>query len=415
LGLATLPAKKIFGIEEILESEREKVERILKQGLWENYCAYVGDKITIFDGTKLPWRTPFGEWGERKSSNWSQTVVFGNKGRGDQLRKVAEEVLGTNPPDDFKELWRVTNEAISQRVPILVSFNMPKALFEINKNPPYRSRENFISRYPFASLEGGYKIAVFISPEDYQEKSREEILWEKVVYPYLYCVGNRKLPFRKEVGQGTVGIDCSCFVYYSLERAVKNLGGKLQEMIINDNPGMKVPQGVGVWFYKPYPSRSFRCSEKIADLRPGQIILFGNSRREMSHSAVIYDVLFDVDSLRLPFLFPQIDFRDLDLSRINERVAVVVYMQSTDWVKNRGVNMQCFIYPMSKVLGGATIKDNSGQASALRSPAFEGETLKGTTQLWRIQNYGGMVVVLKAVKEIVEKQVGKGYYPLYSG
>jgi len=359
-------------------------------------------QITLFNGRRLPWQTPFAEVGERSSSNWEQRVVWGGKGKGAKLHQLAQEVVGPKATFQFRQLVKQTERAVRQKTPAMIRFDLPTATCRFFSSPPFSSQTEFIQKYPGKE----WQIYTWIDPSWPLEKT----LWEQVVYPYLYCIGNRQI----ECSGGSIGVDCSGFVCQTLIKIAEAWGENLPQRL----PIFRQPWRVGTWLYNPYNPRSrytLPCSEKIKDLRPGEIILFKNSRRRISHSAIINEVLFNIPLKRIPLLFPQVNLDTLPTG-LRGKVAVVSYCQSTDWVDQRGVNQQIVVFPMSAVKQGATLKDPQGWWSARRSPAFPGEYLDlvGPTQGQRLQTYGGVVVVLREIKEIVESSINSNYYPTLS-
>jgi hypothetical protein len=111
---------------------------------------------------------------------------------------------------------------------------------------------------------------------------------EADVYNYLYCVG-------------WAGMDCSGFVWHVLSSIARHRGLDLDRALgrfLGAPRGAEVSYYAGTWFYGSKSSQILPVEDRIANLRPGDILLFRSADGTMAHSAVIQSVDFSRGVIR---------------------------------------------------------------------------------------------------------------------
>jgi hypothetical protein len=160
---------------------------------------------------------------------------------------------------------------------------------------------------------------------------------ETDVYNYLYCVG-------------WTGIDCSGFVWHILSSIARHRGldlGRALGRALGAPRGADPSYYAGTWFFGSRSSQIIPVEDRIANLRPGDILLFRSADGIIAHSAIIQSV---------------------DFSR-----GVIRYLQSTDEapLAERGVH-DSFIH-FDPAAPRTSLKDASLRWTQSRYAPFPGE------------------------------------------
>ena len=192
------------------------------------------------------------------------------------------------------------------------------------------------------------------------------------IYNYLYCVGS-------------VGMDCSGFIYYIQKSIARSLGVDLDRKLarLMKVPSEMVPQFVGFWPFDPCNDQSERVEDVVANLRPGDIFLFRGHGGKFRHSAVIQSI-------------------DLDKG-------VIRYVQCTDWApqEERGVH-ESFIY-FDANNPEVSLQDSSVRWTQRVFPTFIGEPSlkywKDDGDRYRTEWPTGqsLIVRLNLIKHLIEE------------
>jgi hypothetical protein len=195
---------------------------------------------------------------------------------------------------------------------------------------------------------------------------------ETDVYNYLYCVG-------------LAGMDCSGFVWHVLSYLAKAGGldlGRSLSRALGVRGGDDPSRYAGTAFYNSRSSQILAVDDKIANLCPGDILLFRGYDGEMSHSAVIQSV---------------------DL-----RSGVVRYLQCTDEapLAERGVH-ESFIYfdPANPQVSLGSSSLNWTQKRYAPFPGEKESPFSDDGERYRAFSSlgGGRVVRLRPLAPVVEK------------
>jgi hypothetical protein len=194
---------------------------------------------------------------------------------------------------------------------------------------------------------------------------------ESDVYNYLYCVGR-------------IGVDCSGFVWNTLVYAASRGGLDLARVVGPSITGGKYSAADLAWYagtslYNSSNPNIISVDDKIANLRPADIILFRGPDGNMTHSAIIQSVDFEKGIIR--------------------------YLQSTDIAlqDERGVH-ESFVH-FDPRHPGISLRDSSLVWLNKRQPAFLGEvqeTYPDDGKRYRAypEFGGGRVVRLRAMSQL---------------
>ena len=313
-------------------------------------------------GNPLILRIPFAQHRERRGGDgFEHPIVFGGKG---EPRELWPRILTLLESSEFAAYTRGLLEA----GPKAIAFDLQHRSFRISWD---RDLVEQLRHGPYP----GTPTLVFVLKEDREVSSVD-------VYNYLYCVGS-------------VGVDCSGFVYHLQKAVARALGADLDAELGSSLqvPPQSVPQLAGLWLFDPDSGHAEGGSSAIEDLRPGDVFLFRGWVRQRGlyfrHSAVI---------------------QSIDLRR-----GLIRYLQCTDWAPpgQRGVHESWIRfdpgYP-ARELGHPSV-----QWSQQVQPAFAGES---SVPYWRndgeryraFPEAGGTLIVrLRLVKELV-KHLDPGYY-----
>ncbi|MDR0451044.1 MAG: peptidoglycan endopeptidase [Treponema sp.] len=225
-------------------------------------------KTRILDGKVMNLRMPFAQNNERDALS-EQGWEFLGRGKAEpgELWPVIEALLDS---EDFREYTRSLNKGREQ----VIIFDIPSQrwagsgdLFDIArmKAGAYRG----LPHRPYVLVKG-------------------RGLEETDVYNYLYCVGH-------------TGMDCSGFVWHALSYVARAGGldlGRALAGTLGVKRGDQPSWYAGTAFYNSKSSQIIPVEDEIANLRPGDIILFRGRNGEMSHSALIQSVNFSSGAIR---------------------------------------------------------------------------------------------------------------------
>jgi hypothetical protein len=305
-------------------------------------------------------RIPFGESGERfEAGIFEQRIAFGGK---EGPRKIWEKIGSLLASGDFRNYADALTEPGEKAILLYIDTGSWAA----SRDPEELNRLTGVP-YPGTPTQ----ICVVKDGPDIRVED---------IYNYLYCVGS-------------VGMDCSGFVYFVEKEIACSLGADLDRIIgsfLGTKAGM-VPQIMGLWYFDPANGHADSVEDAISNLRPGDILLFRGHRGEFRHSAVIQSI-------------------DLDQG-------VIRYIQCTDWAPQpeRGVHESTIYFDPDN--SAVSLRDPSVRWTQRVLPTFEGEP---GLRYWR--NDGdryrtewptghSLVVRLKPIERIVEEADPTFYEP----
>lgn len=158
------------------------------------------------------------------------------------------------------------------------------------------------------------------------------------VYNYLYSVGR-------------LGMDCSGFVWHVLNTVARRGGLDLSKALMRP---LRAPRSsasslyFGTWFFSTKTRELIEVEDRIANLRPLDIILFRGEEGDFVHSMIIQS--------------------------IDRKNGVIRYLQSTDEapLEERGVHESTLNFDPNKPQ--TSLKDPSLRWNQRRNPPFEGES-----------------------------------------
>jgi hypothetical protein len=217
-------------------------------------------RTRILDGKVMTIRMPFAQNDERdKLTDQGWEFLEGGKGDPEFLWRAIDAVLGS---DDFQAYTRTLGDGREQVI-----------IFDIPGQSWASSRDLFdIARMKAGAYRGlPHRPFVLVNGRGIEETD---------VYNYLYCVG-------------LAGMDCSGFVWHVLSHLARAGGldlGRSLSRTLGVRDGKAPSRYAGTAFYNSKSSQIIPVDDKIALLRPGDILLFRGYDGEMSHSAVIQSV-----------------------------------------------------------------------------------------------------------------------------
>ncbi|MFZ4614843.1 MAG: peptidoglycan endopeptidase [Rectinemataceae bacterium] len=200
------------------------------------------------------------------------------------------------------------------------------------------------------------------------------------VYDYLFAVGG-------------LGMDCSGFVWHSLNAVARAGGLDLPRALGRQSGGSRIYYAapyIGTWFFTPKNKAFELVDEKIANLRPADIIVFRDREGKPVHSSVIQS--------------------------IDRKAGLIRYLQSTDEAPRdlRGVHESFIEFPPDNPQ--LRLGDPEVLWGQLRESAFAGEPSSAFTddgtrfRAWTNEGVykgtkrgGGFVVRLKALAPAIKK------------
>jgi hypothetical protein len=225
-------------------------------------------KTRILDGKVMNLRMPFAQDNERDALS-EQDWQFLGRGKAEpgELWPVIEGLLDS---ENFREYTRTLMDG---REKVIV--------FDIPSQSWTSSRDLFdIARMKAGAYRGlPHRPYVLVSGRGLEEAD---------VYNYLYCVGH-------------TGMDCSGFVWHVLSYVARAGGldlGKALAGTLGVRRGDQPSWYAGTAFYNSRSSQIIPVKDEIANLRPGDILLFRGYDGEMAHSAVIQSVNFSTGTIR---------------------------------------------------------------------------------------------------------------------
>jgi cell wall-associated NlpC family hydrolase len=259
----------------------------------------------------------------------------------------------------------ISTEDFSRYVETLADGREKVIIFEIPTRTWTASRDLFdIARMKAGAYHGlPHRPYVLVSGRGIEETD---------VYNYLYCVG-------------WVGMDCSGFVWHVLSYMAQAGGVNLGQVL---RGSMGVPRGgnpswyAGTSFYNSGSREIIPVQDTIADLKPGDILLFRGMDGNMVHSAIIQSV--------------------------NLTGGVIRYLQSTDEapLTERGAHESYITFDPEHP--EMSLKDPAIQWNQKRYSPFPGEQappFSDDGERYRAfpEHGGGRVVRLRALAGPIEK------------
>ena len=310
LPVASRP-RPALGLPDRALPPSEKVVSAVLESAVDRYL-----RETRLGNVDLTLRIPFAENGERKDGNgYSQSVLGGGKAEAAELWARIDEIVAG---EDF----RAYAAAIAEPGPLVLEFDLPAASWGPSAEPGLVAALRR-GDYP------GTRTRIFVLAEG-------DELDAASVYDYLYCVGG-------------IGLDCSGFVY-GVERCLArfldlDLDGSLAASYGRTKD--EWPLWSGIWLFTPRTGPATRVDDRIADLRPGDIILFRGRGGGFRHSAVIVS--------------------------IDRRAGILRYAQCTDWapLALRGVHRSVVRFDPGDSAARLGDKDTVWEQGI--QPAFSGE------------------------------------------
>jgi hypothetical protein len=290
-------------------------------------------------------RMPFGMNGEREGTpGYTQEFALGGKGTPEQLWPLIDAVLSSDP---FRAYVTRLQEPREQAV----IFDLERRSYTVSYDPRLLG---LLEMGPYPGTETRVHVLRFggtVSETD--------------VYNYLYAVAG-------------LGVDCAGFVY-DVEKAVMLVYGVDADRELGRAWGVtsaRTAQYVGLSFLDPRGRYTQVTSERIEDLRPGDVILFRGSDGMFKHSAVIQSIDLENGAIR--------------------------YVQSTDWAPadERGVHESVIRFQDPQ----ATLRDPTLKWLQQVRPPFRGEVEPrywrndGHRFFWYPKDQGSVVVRLRLLE-----------------
>lgn len=337
----------------VLASEqrtKSQVELALERTIDEAYGGCFRD--FEIKGERFSLRIPFGENGERaEEAVFAQQILFGGKAEPHAIWEKIDSLLASGDFQDYADALAEPGEkAILFYIETgsWVASSDPEELNRLIGGPyPGTRTEIWVIRH-----EPGIRV------ED--------------IYNYLYCIGS-------------VGMDCSGFVYYIQKCLARSLGADLDRIagrVLRTPVGM-VPQIMGLWYFDPANGHAETVEDFVFNLRPGDIFLFRGRKGEFRHSAVI---------------------QSIDLGN-----GIIRYVQCTDWAPQpeRGVHESFIFFDPSNP--EVSLHDPSVMWTQRVFPTFLGEPglqyWKDDGDRYRTEWPTGqsLVVRLKPIERLIEE------------
>jgi hypothetical protein len=297
-------------------------------------------------------RIPFGENGERVETGvFEQQIAFGGKAG---PREIWPRVASLLASYDFQEYA----DALAEPGEKVVILYIDTGSWAASGDPEELNR---LTAAPYPGTRT--QICVVKGGSELREED---------IYNYLYCVGS-------------VGMDCSGFVYFIQESIARALGADLDQVIGGELriPAGMVARAVGLWYFDPASGHADNVDDLVSNLRPGDILLFRGRGGEFRHSAVIQS--------------------------IDRGDGVIRYVQCTDWAPRpeRGVHDSSIYFDPENP--DVSLRDPSVRWTQRVLPTFEGEP---GLRYWR--NDGdryrtewptghSLVVRLKPIERLIEE------------
>ena len=286
LPLLSLSAADVNHLATFADPSRlwgDGIERVIEEAFRSHF------RTRIIGGRVMNIRMPFAMNNERSMLlDTRLDVVGGGKGNPDALWPVIENLLDS---EDFARYVQALSNGREQVI-----------IFDLQHRTWESSRDFMLIARMRAGIYPGlpHRPHVLVSGNGVSEAD---------VYNYLYSVGR-------------IGVDCSGFVWNVLAYVARRGGVDLGRLL---GPSMGVPRGrdpawyAGTVFFNSRNPNIIPVENRIAGLRPADVILFRGPDGQMSHSAII---------------------QSIDFTR-----GVIRYLQSTDMAtqEERGVH-ESFVY-----------------------------------------------------------------------
>jgi hypothetical protein len=306
----------------------------------------------IIDGRVFTLHLPFAENNERPDTSGGKIPVTGG-GKADPA-ELWDLISGMIESEDFHSYVAALSDGREK----VVLFDLPARRWSVDTG-----------WYAIQEMKSGAYLGQAHQPAIL---SRGRGITPPDIYNYLY-------------GMGRTGIDCAGFVWYVLKSVAKSGGLDLDRALARylgaPTPSLS-PLYVGSWFFDPRNRNLERISDKVSNLRPGDVIMFRGEDGTTAHTAVIQSV-------------------DLARGRIR-------YLQSTDVAAqdDRGVHESFITFDPARP--DISLKDPSVVWHQRRSAPFTGES--GTEFYSDGDRYrafpqfgGGAVVRLRLLARLQEK------------
>ncbi|MCL2211793.1 MAG: peptidoglycan endopeptidase [Treponema sp.] len=238
------------------------IERVIE----EAYRQCIRTKF--IDGRVMNIRLPFAMNNDRDLMLERKIIIPGDgKGNPELLWPIIEDILKT---DDFNDYIKALSSGREKAV-----------IFDMLERTWTMSSDLFIvARLRTGSYSGlPHRPYILTSGRGAQDSD---------VYNYIYCVGS-------------VGLDCSGFVWHVLSYAARQGGFDLGRALM---PVLGVPRGadpsayVGTAFFNSRNPQIIQLTDEIRNLRPLDIMLFRDVDGMIVHSAVIQSIDFTKGVLR---------------------------------------------------------------------------------------------------------------------
>lgn len=341
--------ERLAALADVAETWGRGVEASIERAYRECFRTFViGNRI-------LTLRLPFAQNDERSELAESELPVSGGgKASPRELWESIGAILGS---EDFGSYL----QALSDGREKLVHFDLASRSWSASEE------RRAIERTRSGSYQGLPHRPAVLSPG---RGARPED-----VYNYLYCVGG-------------IGIDCSGFVWHVLSSVAREGSLDLARAYAGKGGAAGLPRGarpelyVGTLFFDPRSGRTRALSGAIAELLPGDILLFRGEDGSFIHSAVIQSI-----------------------DRTEGRIR---YLQSTDESPkaDRGVHESIILFDPARP--EATLWDPSLRWLQLRGATFEGEpppAFRDDGERFRAypDSGGGVVARLRALEKTIAK------------
>jgi hypothetical protein len=303
-------------------------------------------------------RIPFGQNEERKGTpRFDQRIFLGGKGTPDQLWAQVDSLLFSEGFQEYIRLLRQPGEKV-------IEFDLEKQSYSVYWDPVLAQ---ILKEEPYP----GMRTHVYILKTDSE-------ITEIEIYNFLYCVGS-------------VGMDCSGFVYFVQKSVAAAYGWNLDAALAKawGIKAARVHEIVGLWLFDPQSGYTERVDDWIEAIRPGDIFLFRGREHTYRHSAVIQS--------------------------IDAAQGCIRYVQCTDWApqRERGVHASVILFDPSR--SDLRLSDPSVRWMQEINPTFPGEP---GLRYWRndgdryrsyLEEGGSLIVRMRLVRDLLEQAEPRFY------
>ncbi len=311
-------------------------------------------------GSVMTLRMPFGMNGEREGTpGYVQEFAFGGKGSPEEIWPLVDAALAS---DSFKGYVARLLEPREQAV----IFDLERRSYTVSYD---RKLLDLLGKGPYPGTETKVHVLRFGGH-----------VTEVDVYNYLYAVAG-------------LGVDCAGFVYTVAKSVLRALGVDADREYARlwGVSAARAAQYAGLSFYDPRNGYTETASERIEDLRPGDLILFRGSDGFFKHSAIIQSIDLEEGMLR--------------------------YVQSTDWAPadERGVHASVVRFGDPRL----TLRDPSLSWLQQVRPPFRGEVeprywrTDGHRYFWYPADQGSVVARPNLLKAALRRADPKYYENVY--